>query len=122
MFKNNFNLFTTEGVLGRLHYLGFRVLTGLVLLLPLNLLADDITNAQDPGVPLSLLFLGLFGTLIYTSICLVTKRVRDIYGEEYKTKNAVMWNVACFIPFANIVVSLLLLFKKGEITSKEEVK
>lgn len=103
---DKFNPFTFSGRIGRLQYFGFGVIWGIILFFTFSALgvgADADGNVGSGGVLLSFLLIIVYGiaTLSYG-----VRRLHDFDKSGW-------WYLLIFVPFANIVMGLILLLAPG---------
>jgi uncharacterized membrane protein YhaH (DUF805 family) len=96
---------TTDGRYNRLRYFGFSVLVSIIGTIISTVLQLAAGNSES-FVPFLFLIVLLI-VEIYLSVCITVKRFHDLGkpGTHY---------FLLFIPFYNIYIALVLLFKKGD--------
>lgn len=102
-----FNPFNFSGRLGRLQYFGFGVIWAIIVLfvgLTLGSSIDPDTAEVSTGG--SLLFLGLALVLNIATVSYGVRRLHDFDKSGW-------WYLLGFVPLANLVLGLILLFAPG---------
>lgn len=103
---DKFNPFRFDGRIGRLQYFGFGVIWGLIIFvisLSLGAGADGSGNIGAGGAFASL------GLVVVFAIATVSYGVRRLHDFD----KSGWWYLLSFVPFANFVVGLILLFAPG---------
>lgn len=115
--KINNKLFSSGGVMGRLHYfINSLILSffAMAVLIPLYYLTNPNSLTSFTENTSTILFVIPF---LYLSIINMNKRIRDIRGSTHFEiiVNTALY-LACSVPPISIIFSIFLLFKEGEIT------
>ncbi|MEX2501196.1 MAG: DUF805 domain-containing protein [Trueperaceae bacterium] len=101
-----FHPFRFEGRLGRLQYFGFGVIWGLIFFAVALAFGGDPAGATEPGAGEALASLAL---LVTYAVAMVSYGVRRLH--DFDKSGA--WYLLMFVPFANVVMGLILLFAPG---------
>ena len=106
--KDKFNPFTFAGRIGRLQYFGFAVIWAVIVLVVASLSTTGAANSGQIGAggasAISILTIVYFiATLSYG-----VRRLHDFDKSGW-------WYLLTFIPFANIVMGLVLLLAPGSV-------
>lgn len=102
---NTFNPFRFDGRIGRLQYFGFAVVWGLLVAVVSTVVtAGEATAAPSAGGSLSLTVL----LLVYL-VAIVSYGVRRLHDLD----KSGWWYLLSFVPLANVVLGLVLLFGPG---------
>lgn len=103
---DTFNPFRFDGRIGRLQYFGFGVIWGViffVISLFIGIGADDYGNVGAGGS------LAIVGLLLTYSIAVVSYGVLRLHDFD----KSGWWYLLTFVPLANAVMALVLLFAPG---------
>ena len=115
--KVNNNPFRCDGVIARLPFFGIRLVNTITLGATYELLQTVGESNPDMG---GLIILGIIVSAllsIWISSNNIAKRVKDLMGNDYKSKHFIWTLIGSCIPIVNIVVSIYLIFMKGKVTS-----
>jgi len=103
---DTFNPFKFDGRIGRLQYFGFGVIWGViffVISMFIGIGADDYGNVSAGGS------LAAIGLLLTYSVAIVSYGIRRLHDFD----KSGWWYLLMFVPLANVVMGLVLLFAPG---------
>lgn len=101
------NPFSFSGRLGRFHYFGYFIVFGIIFMVAFYIIAALLTqgpNVDEAALSGLSLLLGL-GFFVVT-MSLGVRRLHDFDKSGW-------WYLLAFVPFANVVFALILLFAPG---------
>lgn len=103
---DKFNPFRFDGRIGRLQYFGFGVIWGLIIFMIALFVGISAGDSGDVSAGGSLAMLGLLITHSFATVSYGIRRLHDFDKSGW-------WYLLAFVPFANFVIGLILLFAPG---------